>query len=81
MLYIDDPFLNVIAHQMRVTYARQQLDAYQHALGRWQAYAVHELAADSSRVLHELTYYRQQIARWQDELGRLATESKLAGSA
>lgn len=81
MLYSDDALLNLIAHQMRITNARQQLDAYQHALGRWQAYAIHELAADSSRVRHELSYYRQQIARWQDELGRLATESSVAGAA
>jgi hypothetical protein len=81
MLYIDDEFVNVIAHQARVTYAMQQLEAYHHALGRWQAYALHELAADYSRVPHELAYYRQQIARWQDYLARLATESNVAGSA
>jgi hypothetical protein len=82
MLYIDDEFLNVIAHQTRVTYATQQLDAYHHALGRWQAYAIRELAApDDSRVRHELAYYRQQIARWQDYLRRLATETNVAGFA
>jgi hypothetical protein len=82
MLCIDDEFLNVIAHQARVTYATQQLDAYEHALGRWQAYAIREIAApDYSRVRHELAYYSQQIARWQDYLGRLETESNVAGSA
>jgi hypothetical protein len=82
MLYIDDEFVNVIAQQARVTYATQQLEAYHHALGRWQAYAICELAgADYSRVRYKLAYYRQQIARWQDYLGRLATEFNVAGSA
>ena len=81
MLYIDDTSLNLIAHQTRVTYAMQQLDAHYHALDRWQAYAIREHAAESSRVRHELAYYHQQIARWQVELGRLAAESNVAGSA
>ncbi|MEO7909693.1 MAG: hypothetical protein ABIV47_08600 [Roseiflexaceae bacterium] len=82
MRYIDDPFLAVIAHQTRVTNAMQQLNAHFHALGRWQAYAIRELAAaGSSRVQHELSYYHQQIVRWQNELERLATESNVAGSA
>jgi hypothetical protein len=82
MLCIDDEFLNVMAHQARVSYASQQLDAYEHALGRWQAYATDEIAAaDHSRVRHELAYYSQQVARWQDYLGRLEAKSNVAGSA
>jgi len=82
MLYSDDEFVNVIAHQARVNYATQQLEAYYHVLERWQAYAIRELAtADCSHMRHELAYYRQQIACWQDYLGRLATESNVAGSA
>jgi len=82
MRSIDDAFLTVIAHQMRVTTATQQLKAYHHALARWQAYAIREIAAaDSARMLHELAYYRQQIARWQNELGRLSAESYMVGFA
>jgi hypothetical protein len=82
MRSIDDAFLTVIAHQTRVTTATQQLKAYHHALARWQAYAIREIAAaDSARVQYELAYYRQQIARWQNELRRLTVESRMADFA
>jgi hypothetical protein len=36
-LSTDDDFLDVVAHQARITHATQQLNAYRSTLERWQA--------------------------------------------
>jgi hypothetical protein len=74
-LSTDDDFLDVVAHQARVTHATQQLNVYRSTLQRWQA---RELgAADRPRVRYELEYYNQQIERWQEYLERLMSVGAL----
>jgi len=71
-LSADDDFLDVVAHQARVTYATQQLNICRTALQRWQAHPADEVGAyDHARVQHELVYYTQQVNRWLDYLASL----------
>ena len=71
-LSANDAFLDTIAQQARLAYASQQLHVLQTRLQRLQVDAEAGLDAESSsRVRHELTYYTQQIERWQSYLERL----------
>ncbi|MBK9711289.1 MAG: hypothetical protein IPO81_08170 [Kouleothrix sp.] len=71
-LSANDDFLDVIAHQARVTYASQQLHTSRDALQEFLTRSVAELDdADSPRMRHELAYYTQQVERWREYLERL----------
>ena len=69
-LSTDDEFLAIIAHQARVAYATQQLDACRAALQAWHVDAARTVN-DSTHVPDALAEYTRQIARWQDYLGGL----------
>jgi hypothetical protein len=81
-LYADDDFLHTIAHQAQVGYATQRLNICRDALHHWQKRAALDIdAAYDKRVEHEVTYYTQQIERWQAYLERLGEESNVVISA
>jgi hypothetical protein len=81
-LYADDDFLHTIAHQAQVGYGTQRLNVCWDALQHWQARAALDIdAAHDKRVEHEVTYYTQQVERWQGYLARLGEESHVVGSA
>lgn len=81
-LYADDDFLHTIAHQARVGYATQRLNACWDTLQHWQTRAAHDIdATHDKRVKHEVAYYTQQVEHWQDYLARLGEESQVGGSA
>jgi hypothetical protein len=67
-LSADDDFLGATAQQARVAYATQQLNVCRNALQGCQADVGREVDAGEPRVQHELLYYTEQVARWQDYL-------------
>ena len=80
-LYADDDFLLTIAHQARVAYGTQRLNACWEALQQRQTLATLGIdAADDRRVDHEEAYYTQQVEHWQEYLARLGEESQVVGS-
>ena len=79
-LYADDAFLDLIVHQARVAYATQQLNAYRNELACWQTHETRAVDALEPRVRHEMLYYTQQVARWQDYLIGLEQGINAVGS-
>ena len=80
-LYANDSFLDVIVHQAQVAYATQQVNSHRKELQCRLAHARSEADALEPRVQHELLYYTQQVARWEEYLLRLEQSTPAVGPA
>ena len=78
MMHFQEQLLDAIACQARTAYATEQLTQYEAALQLWQQRAnqtSHEFSA--LRIQHEVTYYTQQVTRWQTYLAGIAATPPL----
>jgi len=82
MIPAEEQLLDAIAGQARMAYAAAQLAACQVALDLWQQRAEQRSSELSlERVQHELAYYTQQMARWQQYILELAPEPYIIRSS
>ncbi len=82
MMPADEQLLDAIASQARMAYAATQLAACQAALHLWQQRTEQRSGEFSpERIQHELTYYIQQAARWQQYLTELGPKPQIVYSS
>ena len=78
MIATAEQLLEAIAGQTRMAYAATQLAACQAALDLWQQRAEQRRSEFSpERLQHELAYYTQQRARWQQYLAAFSAEPRM----
>ncbi len=78
----EEQLLDAIAGQARLAYAAKQLAAGEVALRLWQQRAEQPGTEFSPEgIQHEIVYYTQQIARWQEYIAELAPEPYIIRSS